>query len=55
MASSSRPSLAGINRVPADVYFGYAQAEYAVGDQAEGDRWMTAYYGQIGFLIAYGC
>jgi hypothetical protein len=39
----------------ADVYFGYAQAEYAVGDTAAGDRWMTAYYGQIGFLIAYGC
>jgi hypothetical protein len=39
----------------ADLYFGYAQAEYAVGDLAAGDRWMRAYYGQIGFLVAYGC
>jgi hypothetical protein len=39
----------------ADVYFGYAQAEYTVGDVPEGDRWMTAYYGQIGLLVAYGC
>lgn len=39
----------------ADVYFGYAQAEYAVGDLAAGDRWMRAYYGQIGLLVAFGC
>ena len=39
----------------ADLYFGYAQAEYAVGDLAAGDRWMRAYYGQIGLLVAYGC
>ena len=26
----------------ADLYFGYAQVEYAVGDLAEGDRWMRA-------------
>jgi hypothetical protein len=39
----------------ADLYFGYAQAEYGVGDQAEGDRWMRAYYGQVGLLVAYGC
>ena len=39
----------------ADVYYGYAQAEYAVGDLAEGDRWMRAYLGQVGLLVAYGC
>jgi hypothetical protein len=39
----------------ADLYYGYAQAEYGVGDLAEGDRWMRAYYGQVGLLVAYGC
>ena len=37
----------------ADVYFGYAQAEYGVGDQAEGYRWMTGDYRQIGSPVAY--
>jgi hypothetical protein len=53
--ANALPRACDIIAQRADVYFGYAQAEYGVGDTAEGDRWMRAYYGQVGLLLAYGC
>jgi hypothetical protein len=39
----------------ADLYWGYAEAEFGVGDVQEGARWLNAYYGQVQRINNSGC
>jgi hypothetical protein len=39
----------------ADTHWGYAEAEYAVGDYAAYDAWMNVYDHDVANIIASGC
>ena len=39
----------------ADLYWGYANAEFGVGDIQEGNRWLNAYFAQVKRINNSGC
>ena len=39
----------------ADLYWGYANAEFGVGDIQEGNRWLNAYFAQVKRIDSGGC
>jgi hypothetical protein len=45
--ASARPRNCDAMWNTADLYRGYAEAEFGVGDVQEGARWLNAYYGQV--------
>jgi len=53
--ASALPRQCGRLYQVADIHWGYAEAEYAVGDYAAYDAWMNVYDHDVANIIASGC
>jgi hypothetical protein len=53
--ADARPRNCGAMLNTADLYWGYANAEFAVGDIQEGNRWLNAYNTLVRRINDAGC
>jgi hypothetical protein len=53
--ASARPRNCDAMWHTADLYWGYANAEFGVGDIQEGNRWLNAYFAQVKRIDSGGC
>lgn len=53
--ANARPRNCNVMYDTLDRYWGYANAEFAVGDYDEGNRWLNAYYALSRRISEVGC